>query len=470
MSQDIPTFAVVGHPNKGKSSIVATLAEDDRVVISSTPGTTRRANQHTFSIDGQPQYALVDTPGFQRPGELLAWLQAHSGSASDRPGVVAAFVDAHLDDPRFADECELLGPLIKGAGILYVVDGAKPYGPEYELEMEVLRWTGRPRMALINLIGTGNFQEQWRNALGQYFSIVHVFDALHADFEKRVALLRAFGELDESWRKPLATAVAELLKERQRRRNRSAREIARCLVDALTYAERGPLAENENSEQLQTRLAERLRRRIRTREQLAQKHVQTIYRHPNLAGDSSAAEMLESDIFTRENRELFGLSQAQLAVTGALSGAAAGGGIDLMLGGASLLLGSGIGALVGGVGAWLGSEELSKVKVLGSSLGGKVLKVGPVSARSFPWVLLGRAWLHHHLIAERNHAHRSAVVLAVAEDHNLMNSIPDSLRKTIALAFQRIEKGETGDESYEHLVTLVDKLLALDPVQLTREQ
>ena len=34
----IPTFAVVGQPNKGKSSIVATLAEDERLAIGPTPG------------------------------------------------------------------------------------------------------------------------------------------------------------------------------------------------------------------------------------------------------------------------------------------------------------------------------------------------------------------------------------------------------------------------------------------------
>ena len=36
-------FAVVGHPNKGKSSIVATLAENDAVAIGATPGTTQAA-------------------------------------------------------------------------------------------------------------------------------------------------------------------------------------------------------------------------------------------------------------------------------------------------------------------------------------------------------------------------------------------------------------------------------------------
>jgi predicted GTPase len=35
-----PKFAVVGHPNKGKSSIVSSLAMDDSIAISDRPGTT----------------------------------------------------------------------------------------------------------------------------------------------------------------------------------------------------------------------------------------------------------------------------------------------------------------------------------------------------------------------------------------------------------------------------------------------
>ena len=90
----IPTFAVVGHPNKGKSSIVATLAEDDHVAIGVAPGTTREAHRYAFEIDGETQYVLVDTPGFQRPRAVLDWLEAHATSASERPACVARFVAA----------------------------------------------------------------------------------------------------------------------------------------------------------------------------------------------------------------------------------------------------------------------------------------------------------------------------------------------------------------------------------------
>ncbi|MCZ6888726.1 MAG: 50S ribosome-binding GTPase, partial [Gammaproteobacteria bacterium] len=61
----IPRIAVVGHPNKGKSSIVATLAEDDGVGISHFPGTTTKARAFPLRVDTEVLYELIDTPGFQ---------------------------------------------------------------------------------------------------------------------------------------------------------------------------------------------------------------------------------------------------------------------------------------------------------------------------------------------------------------------------------------------------------------------
>lgn len=467
----IPTFAVVGQPNKGKSSIVATLAEDERIAIAPTPGTTRRAHRYTLGIDGVPQYVLVDTPGFQRARAVLDWLEDRAGNAGQRPAVIAAFVEAHADDPRFRDECELLRPIVDGAGILYVVDGTKPYGAEYELEMQVLQWTGQPRMALINLIGDGDYVDAWRQGLGQYFSIVRVFDAVRADFATRLALLRAFAELDESWRDAIERAVEALGAERQRRRRRAAEEIAACVVDCLALTERAPLADvdaasPDRQRELQGKLLERLRERIRRRERDARERVQTLYRHRTLAREESTAQLLAGDIFTAEGWQLFGLSRTELVVSGALSGAVAGGGLDALLGGASLLLGTGLGALIGGAGAWLGGTELARVKVLGQSLGGSVLQVGPVKAPNFPWVLLGRAWVHHRLVAERNHARREALSLqlseAMAADEHVMDRIPDALRKTLTACLRKLLAQAADGETRRRLAEAVDALLALD--------
>ena len=62
-----PVFAVVGHPNKGKSSIVSTIAQNDDIAISPRSGTTRDTERYDISI-GTAGYTLMDTPGFQRRG------------------------------------------------------------------------------------------------------------------------------------------------------------------------------------------------------------------------------------------------------------------------------------------------------------------------------------------------------------------------------------------------------------------
>jgi small GTP-binding protein len=77
---DHPKFAVVGHPNKGKSSIVSSLALDDSVQISDTPGTTTKKRSFPLTVDGKIIYELFDTPGFQRARKVLAWLEAHNVS------------------------------------------------------------------------------------------------------------------------------------------------------------------------------------------------------------------------------------------------------------------------------------------------------------------------------------------------------------------------------------------------------
>ena len=458
-----PRFAIVGHPNKGKSSIVATLAEDDSVQISPDPGTTTRARVFPMRLDGTTLYELIDTPGFQRAREALAWLAAHERGAESRPAVLAEFVAAHRADPRFAHECELLAPIVAGAGILYVVDGSRPYGREYEPEMEVLRWSGRPRMALINLIGNGDHVAAWRTALDQYFAIVRVFDAVEADFDRRIALLRAFGELSDEWRAALGRAADALVAERARRAGRAAHEIASLLGDALTATVRERLPD-ENAEALRIeRLSVELKEAIRRRERDARSAVQDLYRHGRARREETALGLLDADAFSAQSFSVFGLSSGQLALTAAASGAAALGGIDVLLGGASLGLAAAVGALVGGASALLGARELAKVRVLGRRAGGYELIVGPLSAPNVPWVLLGRALLHHRLVAERNHARREAIVIELERGASFADRIDAPRRRSLERCFERLRSArETDAETTSALAREIEQLFATE--------
>ena len=435
-----PKFAVVGHPNKGKSSIVSTLAEDSSVSISPVPGTTTRARYFPFKVDGQLVYELIDTPGFQRPQQVMEWLEANTSDVSERAQAVRNFVQAHRSDPKFHDECELLTPLLEGAGILYVVDGSKPFGSEYETEMEILRWTGQPRMALINLIDDGDHTEQWRRALDQYFSLVRVFDALRADIATRVSVLRSFGEIYEPWESSINQAVEQIEKSYQRRRKLAAQETSKLLHFVLSAKLTQRYQQGEDIHPIQIQLEQKLRDDLRSKEQQFQRDMAAIYRHTKIDAQDGEVEPLAFDIFSQESETLFGLSKLQLAVSGAVSGGVAGTGIDVLVGGASLMTGAAIGAVVGGLSAVFGGDKLGKRKVLGRPLSEHSISVGPFRDPNLPWILLARASLLYALVSERNHARRDAIKLKAVATINAASNINDTHRRDLDRYFAQVRK------------------------------
>lgn len=64
---DPQRIVVAGRPNVGKSTLTNALLRFERVLVNSTPGTTRDAVEDVFAVDGVP-FRLVDTAGI-RQGE-----------------------------------------------------------------------------------------------------------------------------------------------------------------------------------------------------------------------------------------------------------------------------------------------------------------------------------------------------------------------------------------------------------------
>ena len=57
--------AIVGRRNVGKSTLVNTLAQAERMIVSEVPGTTRDSVDVRFELDGKV-FMAIDTPGFRR--------------------------------------------------------------------------------------------------------------------------------------------------------------------------------------------------------------------------------------------------------------------------------------------------------------------------------------------------------------------------------------------------------------------
>jgi GTPase Era involved in 16S rRNA processing len=481
---DAPRFAVVGRVNKGKSSIVATLAEDDSVRVDPRPGTTTEVREYPVSVDGRPLFVLVDTPGFEDAPRALAWLRAREVSAADRPARVAELLRAHEGTTDFLDERKLLAPILAGANILYVVDGTRPFRRNYEAEMEILRWTGQPGMALVNRIGAEDHAAEWRRALDQYFKIVRDFDAYSVTFDERLSLLESFRELRPGSRQAIDEAVTALVAQRRRRRGEAAAEIAELIADELTHTEEVAVEDEAALEAERDRLERGFHDHLRSREEKARRRIEGLYRHSEVRFEGAALErpVFQQDLFAEETWKLLGLSPAELVAAGTLAGAAVGGALDLMVGGASVMAGTAIGGAVGGATALVGiGRRFARVRPVGPGglagwmiaarrywEGGRRFRIGPHAQPNFPWVLLDRALLHYDGVARRTHARRGTI--AVADGGGRAGIVADfarAERRELEEVFRRIRRsaGDPRRELRDDLERAVARILTrIDPV------
>ncbi|MFT7558853.1 MAG: GTPase Era involved in 16S rRNA processing [Flavobacteriales bacterium] len=414
-----PRFAVVGHPNKGKSSIVSTLVHHDEIQISELSGTTRVSSGYPYKLDGNTLYELFDTPGFQRPRQVLGWLEEAAGDASTRIAAVSQFIQQHESTANFVDEVELLKPIISdGAGIIYVVDGSVPYSPEYEAEMTILQWTGQPRMALINPIGGADYVEQWEQALGQYFSLVRVFNPMTADTEKQLSILTAFSELNPSWQASLQATIGSIQSEAQRIRERVAYKIFETLAELIALQESLPVL----NDRLKNITEEKVKLAYQTAlvggEKRLRKQIINLYSLNRLQCEELELKADYPDLFDQDYWYLFGLSRQKLISLSAAAGFAAGAIVDAGVGGASFMAGALIGGIVSGAASLIASQKPDKLTFKGIPLGGKRATAGPIKNLQLAFVLFGRAIEYQRAVAKRAHADRSILhVQSESTDH-----------------------------------------------------
>jgi GTPase Era involved in 16S rRNA processing len=437
---EAPVFVVVGHVNRGKSSVVSTLSADETVAIDDTPGTTLHCRAYPMRVDGEILYTLIDTPGFERARHVLAWLKKHEKSTAERRATLRRFVDEHSRSGEFDQECELLQPILDGGAILYVVDSSVPFSPSAEAETEILRWTGRPRMALLNPIGEADHSEAWKPVLDQYFSVVRRFDAHRADFERRVALLETMRELDDDWRPMLDRAVRLLRDDHRHTTRESAEAIADAIIEMQLHVESRRLEPEADVEAAKAPLAERYYEALRQRERKLRANLRALYAHQNLAVGESPLELAEAELFDLSTWSRLGLSRKQLTAGGSAAGAVVGGAIDLAAGGATFLLGSALGVAAGAVSAWWGFDRLADVEVLGGRMAGALLSIGPMKNIAFPWVLLGRALEFHRIVSTRAHAARSAVSEPSGPSEQSVSELPADVRKPLGDCFDRLRR------------------------------
>lgn len=438
MKQSIPTFTVVGHPNKGKSSIVSTLAQTDQIAIDGRSGTTEHAQRYEIKMPSG-SVVLVDTPGFQRPSKALKWLQKHAKDASDRAQTVARFVADNECKETFPDEVRLLSPIVAGSAIIYVVDGSRPYGPEYEFEMEILRWSGQPRMALINPIESDAYIEQWQNALKQYFNSVKVFNPMTAEFEKQNALFRIFAHLQESWQEQLNNFSDDLQNMRQRQLSDAINILEQLLLDVCHYSVSKKVRSQSEAKALAEPMKAQFEAWIKQREQEAFDQVLSVYQHRHSTVTVEALQF-PSNLFELDKWYIWGLNKKQLVAASTLTGAMSGATLDVFTGGSTFMLGAMGGGAIGAAGAMLFPNKIAQLNVKSHDAGGWTASYGPIKNDNFPYVILGRYLFFYKQVCNLNHADRRTITLNSDNFQRLIRDMDDTQKKALTVVCTKLVK------------------------------
>jgi len=341
-------LAVVGHTNVGKTSLLRTLTRDVGFgEVSHRPSTTRHVEGARLSVDGEALLELYDTPGLEDAIALLDYLERldRPGERLDGPARLGRFLEGSEARQRFEQEAKVLRQLFASDAGLYVIDAREPVLAKYRDELAVLASCGKPLLPVLNFVSSAQQREpDWREALARLglHALVR-FDSVAPPEDGERRLYESLALLLETSRGRLERLIADQQAQREARKQSAARLISELLLDCAAC--RRSVA--TDSGQVQAAIDD-LRKAVRQREQRCVESLLKLYAFRREDASASDLPLMDGrwgdDLFNPETLKLLGVRVGG----GIAAGAAAGAGVDLLVGGITLGAAALVGAIAGG--------------------------------------------------------------------------------------------------------------------------
>ncbi|MEX5533795.1 DUF3482 domain-containing protein [Pseudomonas syringae] len=419
-------LAVVGHTNVGKTSLLRTLTGDVSFgEVSHRPSTTRHVEGARLSVDGEALVELYDTPGLEDAIALLDYLERldRPGERLDGPARLARFLEGSEARQRFEQEAKVMRQLLGSDAGLYVIDAREPVLAKYRDELAVLASCGKPLLPVLNFVSAQQHREpEWREALSRLglHALVR-FDSVAPPEDGGRRLYESLALLLESARPRLERLIEDQEKQRTAKRHSAARLIAELLIDCAACRR-----SVETTAEQEQQAVEALRKAVRQREQQCVEALLKLYAFRKDDVSRSDLPLMDGrwgdDLFNPETLKLMGVRVGG----GVAAGAAAGAGVDLMVGGVTLGAAALVGAIAGGA---LSTARSYGGRLLGKFKGRRELTVDDAVLR-----LLALRQRHLLLaLGVRGHAALHSIELTTPQDKTWRKGkIPEPLNRARA--------------------------------------
>lgn len=438
---------IVGHTNTGKTSLIRTLLRDENFGdIDDASGTTRNVARTAVFAGEKEVLALYDTPGFEDSSALLDSIETHTRCMPKAAPaeVLSDFVAQAGEHSEFDQENKILLQALGSDVLLYIIDVREPLLEKYADEVAILSKCGKPIVPVFNFIADNNAAlQRWRDKMAEFnLHAALEFDTVAFDFEAEKRLYQKLQSLLE----PHYESLQALIDFRQENWTRLFSAAAQRVFDLLRQvACYRQMVDSEQADNPQENASE-MQRFVRNAEQQALQDLLRIFSFNQVDIELQQVPVKdgewEMDIFSPDALKTFGLN----ASSSALTGAAAGAGVDLMVGGLSL----GTATLVGAaLGAGLATVRRYNQELQAAWRGNKWLCVDD---NTVALVFLRQRELLHRL-AHRGHAAQDALHL----EERKTPGTPKNWSKALAKMRQNPEwqRGSVSSNDFARIKTQV---------------
>ncbi len=460
MKNNAPTFAFIGKPNNGKSSMISALTFDDRIKVSKEVGTTTKAKPYSYTHNDRVIANFYDTPGFEKAKALWSYIRKNRDENSYGNNLLREFISKNSNEKSMQKDIEILSAILESDFIVFVINISENYNQNViGYELEIIHFIKKPILILFNKIQDKDYTEQWREKLQEYdLTTIQEFNPMNSSYENIHEIFKNLYRVDATLQEKqhlddiLQTHIIHLRENTES----SAKKIAEMMVEILQFEDTTIFKGDRVSNKDKAVALLKYQEKIYLLEKKAKRAIEKIWGYHQVKVIDNREE-----IDSEENVKL-GLSKERLIVLGSVvgvgAGAVLGAPVALVDFGLTALISSGIGGIIGGSSAYFISNKFHSMIVSKNEIIHKIDKVN----YNVSFILLKRSLEHLSRLIKHGHANRNNIVISQNSDELIFNkewNFTTEEEKEIANIHTSIVKDEYTQDKQQELAKVIANVM-----------